>query len=76
MDNKGLWYITIHGAFVMLLFMPAISLYPLDDARLLWWFRWTGGSSGSSLHPVGMLLGGALMGFIGTWKDRMETLLL
>ncbi len=22
----------------------------IDDARLLWWFRWTGGSSGSSLR--------------------------
>ena len=44
MDNKGVIIsLTINGAFVMLLFMPAISLYPLMTLDYFWWFRWTGG---------------------------------
>lgn len=60
MDNKGLWYITINGAFVLLLFMPAISLYPL---MTLDYFGGSVGQAGAVevVYAVGMLLGGALI---------------
>ena len=75
MDNKGLWYITINGAFVMLLFMPAISLYPL---MTLDYFGGSVGQAGAVevVYAVGMLLGGALISFIGTWKDRMKPIII
>ena len=75
MDNKGLWYITINGAFVMLLFMPAISLYSL---MTLDYFGGSVGQAGAVevVYAVGMLLGGALISFIGTWKDRMKPIII
>ncbi|EPH93627.1 transporter, major facilitator family protein [Enterococcus faecalis 13-SD-W-01] len=75
LENKGLWYITINGAFVTLLFMPAASLYPLMT------LDYFGGSVGQAgvvevVYAVGMLLGGALISFVGTWKDRMKPIFI
>ncbi|MGX7244212.1 MFS transporter [Enterococcus quebecensis] len=70
-ENKGLWYITIVGAIFMLLFMPAASLYPLMTMN---YFNGTVGQAGlvEVIYSVGMLLGGAVIGIFGKWKNRMN----
>lgn len=70
-ENKGLWYITIVGAIFMLLFMPAASLYPLMTMN---YFNGTVGQAGlvEVIYSVGMLIGGAVIGIFGNWKNRMN----
>lgn len=69
-ENKGLWYITLVGAVFMLLFMPAASLYPLMTMN---YFNGTVGQAGliEVVYSVGMLVGGAVIGVFGKWKNRM-----
>jgi DHA3 family macrolide efflux protein-like MFS transporter len=74
-EKKGLWYITLNGAFVTLLFMPAASLYPLMT------LDYFGGSVGQAgvvevSYAVGMLLGGMVISFVGMWKDRMKPIFI
>lgn len=70
MKNKGLWYITIIGMIFTLLFMPAVSMYPLMTMS---YFGGTVGQAGliEVLYSVGMLAGGAVIGIFGKWKNRM-----
>lgn len=70
-ENKGLWYITIVGAIFMLLFMPAASLYPLMTMN---YFNGSVGQAGlvEVVYSVGMLIGGAVIGIFGNWKNRMN----
>lgn len=70
-ENKGLWYITIVGAIFTLIFMPAASLYPL---MTIGYFNGTVGEAGliEVVYSIGMLLGGAVIGIFGKWKDRMK----
>jgi len=69
-ENKGLWYITIVGSIFMLLFMPASSLYPLMTMN---YFNGSVGQAGlvEVVYSVGMLIGGAVIGIFGKWKNRM-----
>lgn len=73
--NKGLWYITLIGSFFMLIFMPAASLYPLMTMD---YFHGTVGQAGliEVVYSVGMLLGGAVIGMFGNWKNRMMPILV
>lgn len=70
MKNKGLWYITIIGAIFTLFFMPAVSMYPLMTME---YFKGTVGQAGlvEVVYSVGMLVGGAVIGLFGKWKNRM-----
>lgn len=70
-ENRGLWQILVNGAVFTLLFMPAASLYPL---MTLDYFGGTIGQAGivEVVYSVGMLIGGALIGFYGKWQDRMK----
>ncbi|OTN90079.1 hypothetical protein A5819_002578 [Enterococcus sp. 7E2_DIV0204] len=69
-ENKGLWYIMIVGSIFMLLFMPAASLYPLMTMN---YFNESVGQAGlvEVVYFVGMLIGGAEIGILGKWKNRM-----
>lgn len=68
--NKGIWYITLLGAAFTLIFMPAVSMYPL---MTLEYFQGTVGQAGliEVVYSVGMLLGGVVIGVFGKWKNRM-----
>ncbi|THE07786.1 MFS transporter [Enterococcus hirae] len=70
-ENKGLWYIMLNGAVFTLLFMPAASLYPLMTIS---YFGGTVGQAGlvEVVYSVGMLIGGAIIGLFGHWKNRMQ----
>ncbi|WP_165038125.1 MFS transporter [Enterococcus sp. ZJ1622] len=74
-ENKGLWYIMINGAVFTLLFMPAASLYPL---MTMGYFGQNVGQAGlvEVVYSVGMLAGGAFIGFLGNWKDRMKPIFM
>lgn len=69
-QNKGLWYITIIGAIFTLIFMPAASMYPLMTMS---YFHGTVAQAGivETVFSIGMLVGGAIIGFFGNWKDRI-----
>ena len=69
-ENKGLWYITLIGSVFMLIFMPAASLYPLMTMD---YFKGTVGQAGliEVIYATGMLAGGAAIGLVGKWKNRM-----
>lgn len=73
--NKGIWYITLLGAAFTLIFMPAVSMYPL---MTLEYFQGTVGQAGliEVVYSVGMLLGGVVIGVFGKWKNRMTPVLL
>lgn len=72
--KKGLWYITLMGTFFTLVFVPAISLYPLMTMDH---FGGTVTQAGlvEVVYSVGALLGGAVIGFLGNWNDRMKPIL-
>jgi len=74
-DNKGLWYITLMGMVFTLLFMPAASLYPLMTMS---YFKGTVAQAGiiEMIYSIGMLAGGAVIGFMGNWSDRMKPILM
>ncbi|WP_125762944.1 MFS transporter [Companilactobacillus hulinensis] len=73
-SNKGLWYLTLMGTVFTLLFMPAVSMYPLMTMS---YFHGTVGQAGiiEVAYSVGMLAGGAIIGFLGNWSDRMKPIL-
>lgn len=73
--NKGLWYITLLGSAFTLIFMPAVSMYPL---MTMGYFQGTVGQAGmiEVVFSVGMLLGGAVIGIFGKWKNRMIPVLI
>jgi DHA3 family macrolide efflux protein-like MFS transporter len=73
-STKGLWAITMIGAAFTFMFMPAASLYPL---MTMGYFHGTVGQAGliEVIYSVGMLAGGAIIGFFGNWKDRMKPIL-
>ena len=72
--NKGIWYITLLGSAFTLIFMPAVSMYPL---MTLEYFQGTVGQAGliEVVYSVGMLLGGVVIGVFGKWKNRMTPVL-
>ncbi|WP_125567833.1 MFS transporter [Companilactobacillus insicii] len=72
--NKGLWYIALMGTVFTLLFMPAASMYPLITMS---YFHGTVAQAGiiEVVYSVGMLVGGAIIGFWGNWSDRMKPIL-
>ena len=74
-ENKGLWHIMLNGAVFTLLFMPAASLYPL---MTMGYFGQNVGQEGlvEVVYSVGMLAGGAVIGFFGKWKDRMKPIFM
>ena len=74
-ENKGLWAITLIGTFFTLLFMPAVSMYPL---MTLTYFQGTVQQAGliEVIYSVGMLAGGIIIGVFGKWQDRMKPILL
>ena len=69
--KKGLWQITLMGTFFTLVFVPAMSLYPLMTIDH---FRGTVGQAGlvEVVYSVGALVGGMIIGFLGNWSDRMK----
>lgn len=73
--NKGLWYITLLGSAFTLIFMPAVSMYPLMTMD---YFQGTVGQAGiiEVVFSVGMLLGGVVIGVFGKWKNRMVPVLI
>ncbi|BCA85354.1 MFS transporter [Enterococcus saigonensis] len=74
-ENKGLWAITLIGTFFTLLFMPAVSMYPL---MTLTYFKGTVQQAGliEVIYSIGMLAGGIIIGIFGKWHDRMKPILL
>lgn len=74
-QNKGLWYITLIGAAFTLIFMPAVSMYPLMTMD---YFGGTVGQAGliEVVYSVGMLAGGVIIGVFGKWKNRMIPVLI
>ena len=65
----------LNGAVFTLLFMPAASLYPL---MTMGYFGQNVGQAGlvEVVYSVGMLAGGAVIGFFGKWKDRMKPIFM
>ena len=72
--NKGLWSLTLIGAAFTLIFMPAVSMYPLMTMD---YFQGTVGQAGliEVVYSVGMLAGGIIIGVFGKWKNRMIPIL-
>lgn len=73
-NTRGLWAITLLGAFFTLFFMPAASLYPL---MTMGYFHGTVGQAGlvEVVFSGGMLLGGTIIGLFGNWQDRMKPII-
>lgn len=73
-SNRGIWYATLIGTVFMFLFMPAMSMYPLMTMS---YFHGTVFQAGviEVVFSGGMLLGGAIIGFFGNWKNRMPLVL-
>lgn len=69
-SNRGIWTVTIGGTLFMLGFMPAISMYPLMTTQFFHGDVWQVGLI-EVIYSLGMLMGGAFIGFFGTMKDRM-----
>lgn len=73
--NSGLWSLTLIGAAFTLIFMPAVSMYPLMTMD---YFQGTVGQAGliEVVYSVGMLAGGIIIGVFGKWKNRMIPVLI
>lgn len=73
--KKGLWYITLMGAAFTLMFMPAVSMYPLMTMS---YFKGTVAQAGiiEMIYSVGALIGGTIIGFLGNWSDRLKPILI
>lgn len=73
-SKKGLWYIILMGMVFTLLFMPAVSMYPLMTMS---YFRGTVAQAGiiEMIYSVGALIGGTVIGFLGNWSDRIKPIL-
>lgn len=73
-ENKGMWHLTLVGTLFTLLFMPAASMYPLMTMS---YFHGSVTQAGivEVVYSVGMLAGGAVIGFFGNWKDRIVPIL-
>lgn len=69
-ENKPMWTMTLIGALFMLLFMPAMSLYPLVTTK---YFGGTIVHAGwvEVLFAAAMLIGSFAVGIFGKTKDRM-----
>ncbi len=69
-SRKGLWQLMMIGMLFSILYMPAASLYPLMTMS---YFKGTVGNAGliEVVYAGGMLLGGAVIGVFGKWKNRM-----
>ncbi|MFK4935731.1 multidrug efflux MFS transporter Mdt(A) [Lactococcus garvieae] len=69
-ENKPMWKMTLVGALFMLLFMPAMSLYPLVTTK---YFGGTIVHAGwvEVLFAAAMLIGSFAVGIFGKTKDRM-----
>lgn len=69
-ENKPMWKMTLIGALFMLLFMPAMSLYPLVTTK---YFGGTIVHAGwvEVLFAVAMLIGSFAVGIFGKTKNRM-----
>lgn len=69
-ENKPMWKMTLIGALFMLLFMPAMSLYPLLTTK---YFGGTIVHAGwvEVLFAAAMLIGSFAVGIFGKTKDRM-----
>ena len=74
-NKKGLWAITMIGAFFTLLFMPVGSMYPLMTVN---YFHGTVAQAGivEVIWSVGMLVGGAFIGMAKSWNDRIKPMFL
>lgn len=72
--KKGLWYITLMGTVFTLLFMPAVSMYPLMTMS---YFKGTVAQAGiiEMIYSVGALIGGTIIGFLGNWSDRIKPIM-
>lgn len=73
-SKKGLWLLILLGTVFTLFFMPATTMYPLIT---LTYFHGNVGEAGiiEGIFSAGMLLGGALIGIFGNWKDRVQPIL-
>ncbi|WP_125770599.1 MFS transporter [Companilactobacillus furfuricola] len=73
-ENKGMWHLTLVGTLFTLIFMPAASMYPLMTMS---YFHGSVTQAGivEVVYSVGMLAGGAVIGFFGNWKDRIMPIL-
>ena len=69
-ENKRMWKMTLIGALFMLLFMPAMSLYPLVTTK---YFGGTIVHAGwvEVLFAAAMLIGSFAVGIFGKTRDRM-----
>ncbi|MDG6119516.1 multidrug efflux MFS transporter Mdt(A) [Lactococcus formosensis] len=69
-ENKPMWKMTLIGALFMLLFMPAMSLYPLVTTK---YFGGTIVHAGwvEVLFAAAMLIGSFAVGIFGKTKNRM-----
>jgi DHA3 family macrolide efflux protein-like MFS transporter len=72
---RGLWPMLLISSLFTLMFMPAGSLYPL---MTLGYFKGTIFQAGivEVVWSAGSLLGGALIGAFGAWKDRMRPIII
>lgn len=72
--KKGLWYITLMGTVFTLVFMPAVSMYPLMTMS---YFKGTVAQAGiiEMIYSGGALVGGMIIGFLGNWSDRIKPIL-
>lgn len=72
---RGLWSMLIISSLFTLMFMPAASLYPLMTFQ---YFKGTVFQAGivEMVWSIGSLVGGAVIGIFGTWKDRMRPTIL
>ncbi|WP_334351551.1 MFS transporter [Companilactobacillus sp. HBUAS56257] len=70
-SKKGIWNITLMGTFFTLAFMPAVSMFPLMTMS---YFKGSVMEAGliEVVYSIGSLLGGAIIGFFGNWKDRIK----
>ncbi|WP_125710240.1 MFS transporter [Companilactobacillus zhongbaensis] len=73
-EKRGLWNITLVGTLFTLIFMPAASMYPLMTMS---YFHGSVAQAGivEMVYSIGMLAGGAVIGFFGNWKDRIVPIL-
>lgn len=74
-NNKPMWKMTLVGGLFMLLFMPAMSLYPLVTTKH---FGGTIVHAGwvEVLYAVAMLIGSFAVGIFGKVKDRMPWIIM
>jgi DHA3 family macrolide efflux protein-like MFS transporter len=72
---RGLWSMLIISSLFTLMFMPAASLYPLMTFQ---YFKGTVFQAGvvEMVWSIGSLVGGAIIGIFGNWKDRMRPSIL